>query len=297
MKRCQPLKTRRISTFQSRQNRKAYLFLAPSILGVSIFVLLPFLDVFRRSFITPIGNRFVGFANYQEVWHKDVFLLACYNTLRFLLVCIPLLVCISLLTAVMIETVRRGKEFFQTALLLPLAIPVASIVVLWKMIFHSKGVLNQVISIVTPYSKDWMNGSTAFGVLVFSYLWKNIGYDMILWMAGLSSIPTSLYEAARVDGAGRFKQFIYITLPQLKPVAGMVVLLSIINSFKVFREAYLVAGGYPDNSIYLLQHLFNNWFLNLDIQKMSSGAVSLAMLVVVPALLVITILDRKHKGR
>lgn len=281
------MKTKRTSTFQSRQNKKAYLFLAPSILGVSVFVLLPFLDVFRRSFITPIGNHFVGLSNYRVVWHNEAFLLACSNTVRFLLVCIPLLVCLSLLTAVMIDTVKKGKEFFETALLLPLAIPVASIVVLWKIIFHSKGVLNQVISLFMPYSKDWMNGGTAFGVLVFSYLWKNMGYDMILWLAGLSSIPISLYEAARVDGAGRLKQFLYITLPQLKPVAGMVALLSVINSFKVFREAYLVAGGYPDNSIYLLQHLFNNWFLNLDIQKMSSGAVSLAMLVVVPAVFVL----------
>lgn len=280
------MKTRRASTLQSRQGRKAYLFLLPSLIGVSIFVLIPFADVIRRSFLTPIGGGFVGIENYRTVWHNEAFWLALRNTAKFLLVCIPLLVCLSLLAALLSEAVGRWKELFETALLLPLAIPVASIVVLWKVIFHSRGLLNQMLSAagLPMAARDWMNGGTAFGVLVFSYLWKNIGYDMVLWLAGLAAIPTSLYEAAKVDGAGRLQRFWYITAPQLRPVTGMIFLLSIINSFKVFREAYLVAGGYPDQSIYLLQHLFNNWFLTLDIQMMSSGAVSLAVLVVIPAL-------------
>lgn len=270
----------------------------PSLIGVSIFVLIPFADVIHRSFLTPIGGGFVGIENYRAVWHNEAFWLALFNTIKFLLVCIPLLVSLSLLAALLNEAVGRWKEVFETALLLPLAIPVASIVVLWKVIFHSKGLLNQVLAAVglSLAGRDWMNGKTAFGVMVFSYLWKNVGYDMVLWLAGLAAIPSSLYEAAKVDGAGRFQRFWYITAPQLRPIAGMIFLLSIINSFKVFREAYLVAGGYPDQSIYLLQHLFNNWFMRLDIQMMSSGAVSLAALVVIPALTVLIIGRRRNKN-
>ena len=102
-----------------------------------------------------------------------------------------------------------------------------------------------------------------------------MGYDMILWLTGLNDIPVSLYEAADIDGAGAFAKFRRITLPMLVPTMLMIGVLSFINSFKVFREAYLVAGDYPDNSIYMLQHVFSNWFVSLDIQKMSAAAVLL----------------------
>ena len=124
-----------------------------------------------------------------------------------------------------------------------------------------------------------MNGPSAFYVLVFSYLWKNTGYDMVLWLAGLYAVPEPLYEAARIDGAGRKDCFIHITLPMLRPTAAMLAVLSLVNSFKVFREAYLIAGDYPHKSIYMLQHLFNNWFVKLDIQKMSAASVMMALTV------------------
>jgi multiple sugar transport system permease protein len=121
-----------------------------------------------------------------------------------------------------------------------------------------------------------MNTGSAFQVLVFSYIWRNTGYNMILWLAGLSDIPSSLYEAAKMDGAGAYARLWYITLPELLPAIYVTVALSIVNSFKVFREAYLIAGNYPDESIYMLQHIFNNWFLTLDLQKMCAAAVMMA---------------------
>ena len=108
---------------------------------------------------------------------------------------------------------------------------------------------------------SFLDSSAAFGVLVGTYLWRNIGYDMILWLAGLDAIPASMYEAAEVDGANSWQIFWKITLPNLPSTMGLITILSILNTFKVYREAYLVAGNYPDDSIYLLQHLFNNWFL------------------------------------
>ena len=116
----------------------------------------------------------------------------------------------------------------------------------------------------------------AFWVLIGTYLWKNIGYDSILWSSGLDSISTDLYEAAAVDGASGWRQFTAITLPNLLPTLAVTLVLSLLNTFKVFREAYLVAGAYPEKSIYLLQHLFNNWFLALDLPRLSAAAILMA---------------------
>ena len=124
-----------------------------------------------------------------------------------------------------------------------------------------------------------MNTEAAFVVLVGTYIWKNLGYDMVLWLAGLTAISDEQYEAAKVSGANGFQTFWYITLPQMKSSAVMIGVLSFINAFRVFREAYLIAGEYPHNSIYMLQHLFNNWFTKLDIQKMSAAAVMMAAVI------------------
>lgn len=132
---------------------------------------------------------------------------------------------------------------------------------------------------------DWIYGDSSFWVLVLAYLWKNTGYQMLLWLAALSGIPDSLYEAAEVDGAGAFTKLLYITLPQVRSASGMILFLAVVNSFKVFREAYVVAGSYPNDGIYMMQHLFNHWFLNLDVQKMSGGAVLLTLVIAAPVLL------------
>ncbi len=274
---------------RNNRNRKeaggAYAFLLPSLLGTALFVVLPYAELIRRSFCSSIGREFVGLRNYIQVLNNTTFRLAVFNTCRFLIVCIPLLLLLSLFTAVMISGLKEKGNTYKTTLLLPMAVPVASIVLLWRVIFHSQGLLNQVTAILGAEPVDWINGSTAFGVLVFTYIWKNLGYDMILWLAGLSSISDQQYEAARVDGAGAFSCFWYITMPGLKKTMVLTAALSLFNSFKVFREAYLLAGDYPNESIYMLQHLFNNWFLSLDIQKMSAASVLLLLAIAVPVLI------------
>lgn len=256
-----------------------WIFLGPSFIGVCIFSGVPFLDVVRRSLSDMMGKQFVKFDNYKEIFHNEAFFMAVKNTGRFLLVCIPLLLFLSLSLALMIRYLSTGRQFFKSVFLIPMAVPVASIVVLWKTLFDARGVINLFFTTMDLPTINFMNSGKAFGVLVFSYLWKNIGYDMILWLAGLAGISESYYEAASVDGAGAVKSFFYITLPMLLPNAMMIIILSFVNSFKVFREAYLISGNYPDTSIYMMQHLFNNWFSNLDIQKMSAAAVLMAAFI------------------
>lgn len=242
-------------------------------------MLIPFGDAVRRSFYEAMGGKFVGLKNYQTVLSNGAFQMAAGNTLKFIGVCIPLLLLVSLLLAVFLNKAKKHNEFFKTSFLIPMAIPVASVVVLWKIFFHENGLLNGFIAAMGGQGTDWIHSSQSFWLLVFSYVWKNAGYDMVLWLAGLSGISPSLYEAAQVDGASGFQQFIWITLPSMLPTLFIISVLSLLNSFKVFREAYLIAGNYPNDSIYMLQHLFNNWFVYLDIQKMCAAAVLVAVFI------------------
>lgn len=254
-------------------------FVLPSLIGVAVFTLLPFLDVFIRSFQSAISREFIGFKNYTEVFNNSAFKLAASNTVKFVLVCIPLLLALSLLIAVWLNKFVESSKILRTAFLIPMAVPIASVVLIWNLVFHENGFLSAILDKFNMAGQDWMSTGWAFWILVFSYVWKNLGYNIILWLAGLNSISKEIYESARVDGANNFKCFTKITLPCLKPTLYTVSVLSLLNSFKVFREAYLVAGDYPHKSMYLLQHLFNNWFRELDFSKMAAASVLMAIII------------------
>ena len=268
-----------------REGRTAALFLLPSLLGTAVFVLLPFAETVRRSFFDGLGRSFTGLANYRSVLQNGAFRLAAGNTARFLCTCVPVLLLVSLGLALGVRAVGRRRDgrptvrgnVFRTSFLLPMAIPVASIVVLWQALFAQNGLVNGALQALGAQPVDFMGTGAAFWVLVFTYVWKNSGYDMILWLAGLDGIPGDLYEAAAVDGANARQQFFWITLPNLLPTLALVGVLSLLNSFKAFREAFLVGGAYPHESMYLLQHLFNNWFLSLDLPRLTAAAVLTAL--------------------
>lgn len=274
-----------------RRNR-GWLFVIPSLVGVSFFYLIPFCDVVRRSFMQAVGNGFAGFKNYKMVFANDAFRLAAGNTFRFAMVCLPLLLVLSLLIAVLLQNQSKCRDLFKSAYLIPLAIPAASVVLMWNIVFDGNGMLNGILGLLGIKGHDWMNTDFSFWVLVFSYIWKNLGYDVVLWIAGLNGISESIYEAASVDGAGGIRMFFYITLPNLRPVALTIVIISFLNSFKVFREAYIVSGNYPQEKIYLLQHVFNNWFLELSVDKMSAGSVLLCIVLIIFVLLLQRSWDR-----
>ena len=258
----------------------AYLFLLPSLIGVSYLLFIPFLDSIRRSFVKLLTNEFVGIANYLLVYKNEAFQLAAKNTLRFTFICIPLLMVASLILALLVNELNIASNFFKSTFLLPMVVPTASIVVLWRYLFSSSGLLDKLLLSQSSEPIYFLDSEYAFAVLVISYLWKNIGYNMILWIASINNIPDSCLEAARIDGARKFQILRYVTLPLLKPTLFTITVLSIINSFKVFREAYLVAGDYPHESIYFIQHLFNNWFTALEIQKLCAASVIILIILI-----------------
>ncbi|MDE6203285.1 MAG: sugar ABC transporter permease [Lachnospiraceae bacterium] len=282
-----------------RKKRKFfYLFVSPGFLGILVFVLLPFGDVVRRSFTGAVTGKFTGVKNYGIIFTNQAFLLAVKNTMGFTLVCIPLLVLTGFVTALLLNGLG-SRGWMKAVYLFPLAMPTATIVMVWKMVFYRQGFLNLFLTGLGTWTgiwgevrRDYLGTPAAFWVLVGSYVWKNLGYTVILWLAGIKAIPAALLEAARVDGAGKWQRMWYIILPNLKGSLYTIVILSFLNSFKIYREAYLTAGAYPDKSIYLLQHLFNNWFVNLELDKMAAAAVCTGGFLMI----VILILQRLWDG-
>lgn len=282
-----------------KRMRARIYFLAPSFLGVFLFVLLPFGDVVRRSFMTAITKEGAGVQNYRTIFTNSAFLLAVKNTFRFTVICIPLMVALGLVIALAMGSIRHiqtVKSFY----LFPLAMPTATVAVVWKMIFYEKGFMNMWLEqtgllarIGDGAAVDYIGSGAAFYVLAGTYIWKNLGYTVVLWLAGIMGVNGEMMEAAQVDGAGRLQRFWYVMLPNLKGSLYTIVVISFLNSFKIYREAYLVAGSYPHDSIYMLQHLFNNWFVNLDLDKMAAAAVVCALFFLIFIMLLQWLWDKE----
>ncbi len=268
-------------------------FLAPSLFGVLLFVILPFGDVVRRSFMTAVTKEAAGMKNYKIVFTNSAFLLAVKNTLKFTLVCIPLMVALGLAIALAMGSIRH-MQAVKSLYLFPLAMPTAAVAVVWKMVFYEKGFLNKYLEqFGIGGGVDYIGSGAAFYVLAGTYIWKNLGYTIVLWLAGIMGVNGDMMEAGRVDGAGKMQRFWYVLLPNLKGSLYIIVVISFLNSFKIYREAYLVAGAYPHDSIYMLQHLFNNWFVNLDLDKMAAAAVVCTMFFLIFILLLQGLWDRE----
>lgn len=251
----------------------ALMFLAPSGVGFALFYLIPFaMGVFYSFMDSTVDGQFVGLDNYRELLASNSFRQAASNTFYFSAVSVPLMLVLSLGLAMLLNKNIFFRKWLRTAFVLPLVVPVASIILIWQMLFDWNGSLNAWLSYFGSERVDWMKTDAARNVVIIVYLWKNIGYNVILFLAGLQQIPKDYYETAQIEGAGRLRQFRSITLVYLTSTMFFVVIMSIINSFKVFRETYLIAGDYPHDSIYMMQHYMNNMFMSLDIQKLTAAA-------------------------
>ena len=188
---------------------------------------------------------------------------------------------LALVLALMLECRIPFKSQFRTFFLSPMMVPVASIILVWQVLFHSNGVVNEFLPVFGVQVIDWLKSDYCMVVIVLLFLWKNLGYNMILFMAALNNIPRELLEVAEVEGASKVYQFFHIKLRYLSPTVLFVTILSIINSFKVFREIYLLSGDYPYEGLYMLQHFMNNMYnKNLDYQRLSASAIMLAIVII-----------------
>lgn len=263
-----------------RESWVALAFAGPSLAGFLLFYLVPFAAVVYYTFVdTPVHGRFVGLDNYRLLWESASFRKAFGNSLAFAGVSVPILFAVSLALALLLGGALPLRRTFRTVFLLPLVVPVASIVLVWQALFHWNGAINGLLAEWGLQPADWMNTRWSLAVMVAVYVWKNAGYNLVLFLAGLANIPAEQREAAAIDGAGPWRRFRSITWPGLAPISFFVVVMSIVGSFKVFRETYLVAGAYPNGAIYTLQHFMNNSFQNLDYSKLTSAVVLLSIVI------------------
>lgn len=289
-------KGRRRGKTEIRERRKTFLFLVPSIIGVLLFFILPFCVVIFYSIVdNPVQMNFVGLDNFVNLVKNTAFRQAVHNTLTFSLTAVPLAVILSLLLAILLDTNIPFRTQFRTVFITPLMVPIASIVLICQVIFDYNGALNSLLSNFGITGVDWMKSEYSQIVVVLLYLWKNLGYNMILFMAALSNIPTDVLEVATLEGCGEIRKFFYIKIRYLSSSILFVTILSLINSFKVFREVYLLTGDYPYDTLYMLQHFMNNTFNSLDYGKLSSAAILIcAVMIVIIGLLFL--IDKKIGG-
>jgi len=265
-------------------------FLGPSLTGVSVFFIIPFGVVIYYSLINNIVQHdFVWLDNFKAVFKNSAFQVAAKNTATFSAIAVPLAVVISLFMALMLECRIPLKSQFRTFFLSPLMVPVASIVLIWQVLFHYNGVANEFLAIFGEGKIDWLKSQYAYIVVTLLFLWKNLGYNMILFMAALSNLPQDLLEVATIEGASPAYKFFNLKLRYLSPTILFVTILSLINSFKIFREVYLLTGDYPTEHLYMLQHFMNNMFRSLDYQRLAAAAItmSIAMVILIAILFII----------
>ncbi|EHQ89138.1 carbohydrate ABC transporter permease [Desulfosporosinus youngiae] len=261
-----------------KAKEQAIWFILPSALGFIIFFIFPFMISLGYAFLDkPVGGQFVGLKNFIDLCQNSSYQKALRNTAIFMGLCVPLNILCSLAISMLINTVKRSKQLFTLVFLIPLVIPSGSMVFFWKMMFANDGFINGIIVKFGGPAIHWLETGWALGVIVLIFIWKNLGYNIVLLLAGLSAIPKDYYEAASMDGAGKWQSFKYITLPYLVPTFVLTTLMSVINSFKVFKEIYLITGDYPQHSIYMLQHFMNNMFSSLNYQKLTTATTVLVL--------------------
>ncbi len=271
---------------------KRLLFLLPGFLGVLLFYLLPFLEVVRRSFFKAGNHAFVGMENYRAVWNNAAFLRAVRNTAYYMAAGVPLLMGISLILALLMRRLTARRKLVS-ALLVPMAVPAAVMVLVLRILVDKQGLINGVLSFVleragggTAFTgTDYLNSKGALAVVIGSFLWKNTGYMMILWLAGLAGLPKEVEEAAAVDGAGRWQRWHYVIRPQLAGSFFTIGMLSVLQIFRSYREIWMAAGSYPQENIYFLQHLLQNWYLKLEFDQMAALTVLLSAVLLVLCLI------------
>ena len=203
-----------------RERLVSMMMLWPSLVGVLIFFLLPFCVVCYYAVINnPLQHQFVFLKNFVDLLHNSSFLMAVKNTASFSVIAVPLAVVLALGLALLLEARIPGKSQFRTFFLSPMMVPVASIVLIWQVLFHYNGVVNQWLAVFGVGAIDWLKSDQAQVVVILLFLWKNLGYNMILFMASLSNIPRDLLEVADIEAASPWYKFVRIKLRYLSPTS------------------------------------------------------------------------------
>ena len=279
-----------------RKKKVVWLLLLPGLAGLMLFYVVPFFGGIYSSLMDgSFENQFVGLANYERTLQNSMFQLGLKNTWELSLLCAPVIWLLAFLLAAMLKTLKDRSTAFRNILLLPYLMPSSAMLLIWTLMFDYGGVINRMVAALGMERVLWLEGDALRVPIVLLYIWKNVGFSVVLFASALSAVHPSLYEYAALEGAGWWTQSFRITLPQIMPTAFLVFVLAWVNAFKIFKEVYFIGGAYPSNAIYTLQHFMNNKFARLEYQDVTTAAYIFAVGVMVLALLLSLVMIRIEK--
>ena len=267
------LNMRKIIVWSLKGNLAALFFIVPSFAGVALFYIIPFIISLGYAAANADG-QFVGLTNFVVLLSSEAFQLALMNTARFMAVAIPLNIALPLAIACILVK-ATGGGWWKAIFMSPLVIPSACAAFFFQSLFMSNGLVSRIFGAKT----DWLQTKYAFAIAVAVYVWKNMGFNLVLALAGLADIPKAYYEWASIEGMGKTRMFFRITLIYVTPSLLIMFVMSFINSFKVYRELYMLAGNYPNESIYMLQHYMNNQFAMLNYQNLTAASFMITFII------------------
>ncbi len=265
-----------------RKKKSVWLFLLPGLAGLMLFYVVPFFGGIWYSLTDgSYRNEFVGLQNYINIWKNPMFLLGLKNSLELSLICAPLVWVLSFIIAALLNRLKSGAAFFRNSILLPYLMPSSALLLIWLLLFDFGGVVNRLLSLMGLERVLWLEGAQLRIPIILLFVWKNLGFAVIIFLSALQAVPEPLYEYARLEGAGFWRQTFGITLPMIVPSAFLIIILEWINAFKIFKEVYFIGGAYPDESVYTLQNYMNNMYGKLNYQNVTTAAYSFALIVFV----------------
>ena len=263
-----------------KKKKSVLIFLLPGLVMLIVFYFVPFIGGIGYSVTDGTFQRaFVGLENYKQLWKNEMFRLGLRNTLELSIICAPLLWLGSFLLAVILEELKSKNGFIRTSVLMPYLMPSSAMLLVWLLLFDYGGPVNRIIQALGGMRVYWLESASLRFPIILMFIWKNLGFSIIIFSAALQAIPSADDEYARLDGAGILTRMLRVTLPLIAPSAFLVFVLAWINAFKVFKEVFFIAGAYPDYSVYTLQNYMNNMFAKIDYQNVTAAAYSFAVMV------------------
>lgn len=262
----------------------AILFLLPNLTGFLLFLVGPAVG----SFLVALTDwalindpEFIGLQNFRNLWNDSRFWVTLRNTGYYVFVRVPLNIAISLVLAVLLNQKIRGRNIFRTLLFVPVVLSLVSVAVMWRPLVLSRGVLNQIFASVGISPVPWVTSSRyAMPTIIMIGVWREIGYFMVIFLAGLQAIPGHYYEAARIDGASGVQQFWRITLPLVSPTTFFIMVIAMIWSFQIFDLTTVLTGGGPRNATNtLVMYIYQQGFQNFRMGYASALGVALFVIV------------------
>jgi len=290
-------------SFLQKLNRQkiSYLFIALPAVLFFVFQLAPVFISFLWSFTrydVVHAPQFIGLDNYKNILFNDpLFWKSVVNTVLYVVGVVPIGICVSLILAVAIDQKIKFKNFFKSIFFLPTVTAIIAVSVIWKWLYAGEkyGLFNYLIIKLGGQPIDWLASPnwTLPSIMIMS-IWAGVGYNMILFLAGLQTIPHVMYEAAEIDGAGFWKKFFYVTLPLLKPTIVFVTMMSFIFSFQVFEQVYVMTsgqggiGGVLDSALTIVAYLYDKGF-----QKFQMGYASALAYIIFLCIFMLTLVSKR----